>query len=72
MVGPETTSPHLCGPRCWVSDPTVVAVLRLPISVTALARLVKGLEATYGKGLTLGPSVDNRMPVHLPGDRTDW
>lgn len=50
-------------------EPQMVAVLRLPIRVSALDKMVAGLEAVYGKGLTLGPG-SHVMAVYLPEGST--
>lgn len=50
-------------------EPRMVAVLRLPISITPMMKLVRGLEAVYGTGLVLGPG-DRCIAVYLPEGST--
>lgn len=45
----------------------VVAVIDKPIPVTDLTKITKGLEAIYGKGLTIGQGRWARFEVRTPG-----
>lgn len=55
-----------------LDDPTVIAVLRLPVSISALDALTAGLEAAYGPGLVIRTHPHPLMVVALPEGRTDW
>ena len=50
----------------------VVAVLRFPISVTALEPLTDALAAIYGPGLVILANGGPCLTVALPEGRTEW